>query len=260
MKPVEVSPQVWCADVSGGNIVLIGEGQDVVLVDAGYPKDRELVKDLVTEVGRTVGDIAGVLLTHAHADHIGCAEWLRRQHGIPVYCHAGEAAHVRGEVREAYDPRDALGRLWRPGVLRPIVTHMLRGGRNPERVDQVSTFTDGEILDVPGRPLAIFTPGHTSGHAGFYLPNRGVLISGDALITVDVFDSSHRGPQMIRPAFNHDHARAIDSLWRFEGLQADVMIPGHGLPYRGTPAQAVAAARAGRWMSTRHVVPRSLGY
>ncbi len=44
-------------------------------------------------------------------------------------------------------------------------------------------------------------------------------------------------------AFDLDHARAIASLDRIEDLAADLLLPGHGQPWRGSPADAVAAAR-----------------
>ena len=70
-----------------------------------------------------------------------------------------------------------------------------------------------------------------------------MLITGDALITVDLWDPDRRGPQMIRRQFNYDHDQAIESLDRFTDLAADVIVPGHGEPWRGHPREAVAQAR-----------------
>jgi glyoxylase-like metal-dependent hydrolase (beta-lactamase superfamily II) len=76
-----------------------------------------------------------------------------------------------------------------------------------------------------------------------HLPEKGVVITGDALITVDLWDPERRGPQMIRRQFNYDHGQAIQSLDRFTDLEADVIVPGHGEPWRGHPREAVAQAR-----------------
>jgi glyoxylase-like metal-dependent hydrolase (beta-lactamase superfamily II) len=245
MEPevLEVGPDVHFVEASHTNFVLIGEGDELTLVDSGYPKDRELVEASVRQIGKTLGDVSAVLLTHAHADHIGSAEWLRDRFGAPVHCHADEAAHARGEVDEVISERDVLLHLWRPGVLKWTVNAVAKGGSRPQRVTQVTTFPDEGEVEVPGRPVAIPTPGHTSGHAGFHLSDRGVLISGDALITVDVWGRSRRGPQVIRAPFNHDHAQAIESLARYEPLEAEVVVPGHGRPFRGSPTQAVDEAR-----------------
>ncbi len=46
------------------------------------------------------------------------------------------------------------------------------------------------------------------------------------------------------PAVNDDPQVARTSLARLETLQAELLLPGHGDPWAGTPADAVAAARA----------------
>ena len=50
-------------------------------------------------MGRSLDDVRGVVLTHGDTDHIGFAERLRRDHGVPVYVHAADAARARGEVK-----------------------------------------------------------------------------------------------------------------------------------------------------------------
>ncbi|WP_370327093.1 MBL fold metallo-hydrolase [Euzebya sp.] len=246
MQPtvIDVAPGTHRIRASHTNAVLITDGADATLIDTGYPRDRELIESALREVGRRPADLSAVLLTHAHADHLGCAAWLAETWGVPVHCHVDEAPHARGEVDQVIGERDILPHIWRPGVLAFTLNAVTRGGLRPRRLREVTTFADGEVVDVPGRPVAVHTPGHTSGHAGFHLPDRGVLVTGDALTTVDVWDHRRRGPQTLRPAFNHDHERALASLERYAALAADVVLPGHGRPYRGTPAQAVAEARS----------------
>ena len=45
---------------------------------------------------------------------------------------------------------------------------------------------------------------------------------------------------------NVDDERAVISLDAMEDLEADVILPGHGEPWHGTPATAVKRARAAR--------------
>lgn len=241
----QVADGVHVVEASHTNFVLVRDGNEVTVVDSGYPRDRRLLEAAVREVGRNLEDVTAVLLTHAHVDHLGSAEWLRSSFGIPVHCHLAEAPMARGEVEERISERDILLRLWRPGVARFLANVVVSGGLRPQHLAEVTTFADEEVVDVPGRPVAVHTPGHTSGHVAFHLPERGVLLSGDALITVDVWDTSRRGPQLIRAPFNHDHGEAVDSLARLEHLVADVVVPGHGRPFTGSPAEAVAATRRG---------------
>jgi glyoxylase-like metal-dependent hydrolase (beta-lactamase superfamily II) len=238
----EVAAGVYSVEASHTNFALLVDGIEVTLVDSGYPKDRDLVDASVARIGRSLADVRAVVLTHGHSDHLGSAERMRRDHAVPVLCHSAEVPVARGEITQRISILE-LRRAWRPKIFRFAVNALLLGGLRPEHVTDVGTFDDGETIDVPGRPVAVFTPGHTQGHCALHLPERGVLITGDALITVDLWDPDRRGPQMIRRQFNHDHVRAMDSLDRIASLEADVLIPGHGKPWRGSPRRAVEKAR-----------------
>jgi glyoxylase-like metal-dependent hydrolase (beta-lactamase superfamily II) len=182
------------------------------------------------------------VLTHGHPDHTGSAERLRRDHEVPVHCHTDEVPIARGEIKQVISLWE-LRRAWRPNVFRFALNAIRAGGLKPEHVTSLTTFGDGETLDVPGKPVSVFTPGHTQGHCSIYLPDRGVVITGDALATVDHWNPKRTGPQLLRREFNHDHRQAIESLDRFVDLQADTLIPGHGEPWRGTMSNAVEQAR-----------------
>jgi glyoxylase-like metal-dependent hydrolase (beta-lactamase superfamily II) len=100
------------------------------------------------------------------------------------------------------------------------------------------------VLDIPGHPVvAVHTPGHTSGHCALHLPDRGVLLAGDALMTEHALVSTP-GPQLLPDFFHHDPEEARASLRRLAGLEAETVVPGHGPVFRGSPAAAVEAALA----------------
>ena len=66
---------------------------------------------------------------------------------------------------------------------RPVLAE--RRQRCPHRpIGELEDLRDDRILDVPGGPLVIRTPGHTAGHYSVALRERGVLQAGDALATV----------------------------------------------------------------------------
>ena len=238
----EAASGLFFVGASDTNFVLVADGQNVTMVDSGYPKDRDLVDAAVAKIGRSLSDVRAVVLTHGHVDHKGSAERLRRDHQIPAHCHADEAPIALGEIKQQISTFE-LRRAWRPKIFRFAFHAIRNGGLQPEHLTEVATFADGDKLDVPGHPIVVHTPGHTQGHAALHLPEHGVLISGDALITIDLWDHDRRGPQMIRRQFNHDHQQAIRSLDRLAGLAANVLLPGHGQLWRGTPAEAVDKAR-----------------
>lgn len=129
-------------------------------------------------------------------------------------------------------------------MLRWVVDILRLGVTDVERVREVRGFGE-KTLDVPGRPVAVHTPRHTSGHCCLLLPDRGVLLAGDALMTEHAVGRD-AGPQLLPAFFNTDTGLARRSLERLRRLAADVVVPGHGPPSRGAPARAVELALAHR--------------
>ncbi len=90
---------------------------------------------------------------------------------------------------------------------------------------------------------AIPTPGHTLGHCALHLPERGVVLAGDAFVMRDPY-LNKPGPRIVAGAATADSERALQSLDALAALDADVALTGHGDPYRGDLRAAVAQARA----------------
>lgn len=80
---------------SKGNCTLIESGSTSVLIDAGF-SGREISRRLGL-IGRSVGDLTAILITHEHGDHISGAGVLSRQARLPVYANAG--THRAAEAR-----------------------------------------------------------------------------------------------------------------------------------------------------------------
>lgn len=243
MGPIEQAADgVWLATGTDVNWVLVADGGEVTLVDTGEPRDLPRVLASVERTGRKLGDLNTVVLTHAHPDHIGGAERLREDRGLPVWVPAAEVPHARGEVIEEASKAQILRAAWRPAVLLWVLRITSAGVTRAQRLTELTPFDAGSVpLDVPGRLVPIATPGHTSGHCSFHLPDRGVLIAGDALITAHPVGRT-TGPQLCPPIFNHDETAAVASLQALARLPADVVLPGHGPVYRGSPATAVEHA------------------
>ena len=87
------------------------------------------------------------------------------------------------------------------------------------------------------------TPGHSPGHVAFHLPDRGVLIAGDALCTYNPL-TGKRGPQLMPRAFAADIAAGARARsTRSSASTPGVLLLGHGEPWTDGPAEAVARAR-----------------
>lgn len=235
---------VWLVTGTDVNWVLLADGADVTLIDTGEPRDLPRVLYSLERIGRSLGDVRSILLTHGHPDHIGGVEALRVDSGAPVRLLTDEVPNARGQAIEEASRLEILRAAWRPQVLAWVVRITRAGATRVRRLTEVTSFEPGSApLDVPGHPIPVPTPGHTSGHCAFHLPDRGVLIAGDALITAHPVART-TGPQLCPRMFNHNEAETLGSLQALAALAADVVLPGHGPMYRGCPAGAVEHALA----------------
>jgi glyoxylase-like metal-dependent hydrolase (beta-lactamase superfamily II) len=219
------------------NIYLVVDAAGVTIIDAGLPGHwRELDHEL-TQLGRSIDDVRGIVLTHGDSDHIGLAERLRQGNDIVVHVHELDAARARGEISK---PNSG----WGPIRVRPLLGFLWYGARHgglrTRPVREVVTFADGEELDLPGSPRIIHVPGHTPGSVAVHAATVDALFVGDAMTTRSVL-TGERGP---RPApFSLDPDAALASLAKLEAIPASWVLPGHGPPWRGGVAEAVRQVR-----------------
>lgn len=245
MKAQQIAPGVHRVADGLVNWYLIEDGGELALVDAGWPRSFAHVESAIASLGRSMADLHTVLLTHGHPDHLGAAERVRQATGATVWAYRDEVERVRGKAKGASPFTLVPGlapTLWRPSALGFVLHATARGFMTPTWLSEVSSFGADEPLDAPGRPTVIPTPGHTSGHVSLLLADRGVLFTGDAFAMLDVL-TRETGPRLLPDALNGDPAGTRRSLGVLEGVSADTLLPGHGEPWTGSAADAVARAR-----------------
>lgn len=224
---------------------LVEDNDKLLLVDAGMPGDWNLLTGAVSSLGRTMNQLEAVLVTHAHSDHTGFAERARTDAGAAVWIHQADEAEAKGAKPGKNDGK-LLGYLRYGEAWRTLFGLVRRGGTKIVPIREVSTFADGQIIDVPGRPRAVHVPGHTPGMAALFFDQRRILMTGDCLVTNNPL-TGRKGPQVMPSALNRDTEQALRSLARLEELPADLILPGHGKPWTEGTAEAVRLARkAGR--------------
>ena len=229
--------------LTGGvcNFYLVEDGGKLVLVDAGAPRDWDLLVRTLPTLGRGLGDLEAVLLTHAHSDHTGFAERARGTASVPVWVHQADEALAKGAKAGKNDGK-ASAYLLRVEFYRTVLSLARRGAMRLIPVREVSTFADGETLDVPGRPRVVHAPGHTPGCAALLLEGRRVLLAGDVLATRNPL-TGRVGPQVMPSGLNRDTPMALRSLDVLDAITADVLLPGHGDPWTEGPPEAARLAR-----------------
>lgn len=134
----------------GTNTYVVGRGR-VAVIDPG-PAIRDHVDALLAGLDGEI--ISHVLVTHTHRDHSPACRLLREACDAPTFGY-GPHAGGNGEVEEGGD------RTFRPD-------HTLR---------------DGDRIEGEGWTLeAVHTPGHTSNHLCFALPEERLLFTGDHIM------------------------------------------------------------------------------
>ncbi len=217
------------------NCYVVEDGGQLTLIDTGVPGQWKDLERELADMGRSLTDIRGVVLTHGDTDHIGFAERLRRE-GVTIHVHEADAARARGEIKKS----TPMGRMKIGPLFRFLWYAGRRGGLRVTPVAEVTTFADGDVLDLPGHPRVIHLPGHTPGSVALHVPSVDALFVGDALTTGHVL-TGEIGPQ---PApFTIEPAAALASLDRLADVPATWVLPGHGAPWNGGAAEAVRLVR-----------------
>ncbi|GAB2469206.1 MBL fold metallo-hydrolase [Jatrophihabitans fulvus] len=242
---IEAADDVFLCRGTDVNWVILREGRELTLIDTGWAGDRRALFDSIAALRARPEDVRAILLTHAHVDHLGSVNLLNTEYRIPAYLDRVEVAHARREYLEQASIGDIARGIWRPSVLGWTLRVAGAGALRDITVAHARRFPDAAAdgaLDLPGRPVPIATHGHTSGHSAFFLPSVGAVVTGDGLVT-DHPATGVVGPHVLGAVFDHSPAEARSALDALEGLDADLVLPGHGPAYRRPVATAVTIAR-----------------
>lgn len=213
----------WLPEV---NAYLIPGPDGLLLIDTGVgvPEGMEALSSQLAELNLRVEEIALILITHGHPDHVGLAAVLAERSGAEVRLHAAEMSFL--------DPATVEGRRLR------VSEWYRRNGLDDERPvewrglpmgapEQASPLAGGQTITWGDTRLeVIWTPGHSPGLVCLFDAGNRVLISSDHVLE-DI--TPHVGLHFDQP---RDPLREyMESLERVAGLAVDVVLPGHGGPF-----------------------------
>ena len=220
------------------NWYLLRTTEGTVVIDAGFPGYFPQFEHALRQHQIDPGELKAVLLTHAHNDHIGCAEAIRQRYHIPVYVH--EADQASSMNINHLPPWWFVKNCWRLPVLKSMF-HALFYGKTftTKPLKESIVFTDGDELPVPGNPIVIHTPGHTSGESCFYFREAALLFSGDALVTNAIFTGKEGEPQLLHNSINQDPKMAKESIEKLNTIGEITLYPGHGKSWKGNLALVI---------------------
>lgn len=130
-------------------------GKEALVIDPG-----DNVPEILEIVARHGLSVKGIVITHAHIDHIGGAQKLKAATGAPVYMNENDAALCdQLEIQAAW-----------------------LGMKPPERTEIDTPAREGDVLNLGATPFHVLhTPGHTQGSISLWIPAENKVIAGDTL-------------------------------------------------------------------------------
>ncbi|MGJ9426023.1 MBL fold metallo-hydrolase [Nesterenkonia halotolerans] len=242
MITLDVAPGVHRVSEANVNCYVIEDQEGITLVDAGLPRMWEGVMEILKTRRRMPHEVQALVLTHAHFDHMGFALRAQQSLGIPVIVHHQDAWLAAHPYRYATERNRLLYPFTHPRSLPLLGKMAVSGALNVKGVHGMQLMPDGVMLEIPGNPVPVHTPGHTDGHCILHLPDRRAVFTGDALVTLDPY-TAQTGPQIVAGAATKNTADAMDSLRAIALTEAQHVLPGHGEAWHDGAEAAVDAAR-----------------
>jgi len=262
--------------IRGSNVYLLVDDK-LALIDTGMAGNSDIVLKYIKRLGREPAELASIIITHGHFDHMGSLYKLRDITGAQTIAHTDEVIRNR-EGKYVLSPFIEtsqliivlfvlwLGRLALrfSGIEIPIaaiitlrVISLIIGlvilgfvsvprlwfERVLFRFAKFKRRTidivvkDSDLLPYSGGVHIVHTPGHTPGSICLFLPKSRVLIAGDTII-----NNKDRLSRPIPLRSNRDEAE--ESLKKLAHLDFDVCCFGHGPPLYSAKESVIKLAMA----------------
>jgi glyoxylase-like metal-dependent hydrolase (beta-lactamase superfamily II) len=200
----------------GGRVLLIDSGENARARDIPFARfevtsEQELPAALAG-AGLSVDDIAEVVLTHHHGDHVDGLEHVR----APVRMSAAEIAFMAAPFSR---------------VMRRVLRQPLPPGFAPEpmRLDDgpFGAFAASRALSDDGRIVAVETPGHTPGHISVICVDDAgnhVMLAGDASDTLEQLQARRADAIAPDPKV---HVATLETILEHCAAHPTVYLPSH---------------------------------
>jgi glyoxylase-like metal-dependent hydrolase (beta-lactamase superfamily II) len=229
-------------NLSQTNVYCIRGSSGWLLVDGGWndPKNIEIMKHGLQEIGIDFKDISQIVITHSHLDHFGLAGELQEISGARLFLHQGErrfiepkgmkASTIRKEMKEWLSrngtPESETARLQRlsEGEIKFISPVFPDVVSFTGKVGSPDIFlSGGERIDTGiFRFEVLWTPGHSPGHICLYEQEKRILISGDHVLSRITPEIGLNPFSSLNPL--GDYIRSLENLKK---LEVEIVLPGH---------------------------------
>ncbi len=157
----------------------------------------------IRSTGRDPAEIALIVLTHSHPDHIGAARAIQQETGCSIAAHPAERAWIENvELQNRERPVPGFSTLVGGSVQ---LDHELVDGDSIEPDDTRA-----------GEMQVFHTPGHSAGSISLFMHSEGALFSGDVIPVagdLPVYDDALASVRSVRRLRGLSGIRVLLSAW-----------------------------------------------
>ena len=196
------------------NAYVLRSSEAVALVDTGVSWRLGRLRASLRAIGLEPTDIALIIATHCHYDHVGSLAAMKGQSGAKVLVHESETQYLeRGSM--ALPPGTN-------GILRAVVatavTLFPHSGRFAPLTPDIVVGSEYDLSPHGIEGVVLHTPGHTQGSVSVVLGSAAVV--GDLMYDI--------GRRTVFPPFAEEGAGVLSSWERLLAMGMRELHPGHG--------------------------------
>ena len=205
IAPVRIAANTWHIGTANLSAILVKTPAGAVLIDGGMPQAADMLLQHMADLGVAPDDLELILLSQAHADHVGPFAELRRRTGARIATNAESAVLLARGGSDDIHFGDAV-------VFPPVQADRL--------------LLDREVVELGGMRFTVhFMPGHTPGSMAWTWTDR----DGDRDVRIAYADSlSAPGYQLVGnpryPRIVEDYRRSFDVV---RALPCDLLLTPH---------------------------------
>ena len=201
---------------------VIKDGNNLTLIDTGYPGQIEYIKSELEKDGLDINNIKTIILTHHDIDHMGNVKpILNLLPDIEVITFEDEEGYINGSktankveiMEKMLDKMDERGKQF---------YNMFKSFYENNKIKVSKTVKNGDVINKGESMKVIATPGHTAGHMCLYIDKYKLLIAGDLLVLNDgnITTTSKE--------LNYDNDMYLQSVNKIKSLELETIICFHG--------------------------------
>ena len=226
-KPVKINDAISMVPATG-NVYLVKTSAGNVLIDTAIAEIAGEVKKIFDSEPH--GAIKYIILTHAHADHIGgIALWRQLDTQIIAQRNYVEFVHYVARLDSFFAPRNAAAFNRAAQAAKPWA------GNFAGKVEPTILFDENYKFTLGGVEFDLFsTPGETPDHLTVWIPKYKAAFIGDNYFGITTTEpNSFPNLYAIRgtkPRWALDWIKSLDTVL---ALKPEIVLNGHGDPIVG---------------------------